>query len=171
MDLHYDVNFVADGLPGGGDKVARCRYLPGEGHVLEAAGQRVELDGGEAFLRSGPRLGRDRVWGTGVFHQQVQADPVPAPAAQQVPHGRTVVLALDVPEGDVHRADRARERSAPEGHGAVVGLPVVLDAERVLPHQVRRHPPHDAFHGLRVAPARCLAKPGQPGVGTDAHQV
>ena len=160
--LHYEVHVVADGLPGGGDQVACCRYLPGEGHVLVAVRQRVELDGGEALLGSSPRLGCDRVRGAVVGHQQVQADSVPAPATQQVPHRRPVVLALDVPEGDVHRADSARQRGAPEGHDAVVGLPVVLDAERVLPYQVRLQPPHDALHGLRVAPARRLTQPRQP---------
>ena len=113
----------------------------------------------------------DRVRGVAVGHQQVQTDAVPAPAAQQVPHGRPVVLALDVPEGDVDRADRARERGAPERRGAVVGLPVVLDAERVLPDQVGLEPLYDALHRFRVAPARRLAQPRQPGVGADAHQV
>src|SRR5207302_11478610 len=91
-------------------------------------------------------------------HQEVQAHLVAAAAAEQLPDRRLQPLALEVPERDVDRADRAADDVPAERGHPVEVLPVVLDAHRVLADEVWREALHDLIDRLRVAPGRALAE-------------
>src|SRR6266536_1502188 len=66
----------------------------------------------------------------------VAQDPVPDRTAEQLVHRLTGDLALDVPQRDVHRADRGHgDRAAPPVDPAVQVLPGVLDAGGVAADQ------------------------------------
>ncbi len=135
MDLHNQVDIAANRLTRRGHPVDCRPNQAFEGHVLEAGRQRVEFDRGEAFSRRflGARVD---LLGRAAAHQQVQADLIAALAAQQLPDRRLEALAFEVPQGDVHRADRAADDVAAKRRQAIQVLPVVFDPHRILADEI-----------------------------------
>ena len=101
----------------------------------------------------------------------VAADPLARLAAEQRVDGLAAVLAGDVPERDVDRAERAADGRAHEMGVPVEVLPVVLDPEGVLADQVAGPDVDDPLGRLRVAPDARLADADDPAVGRDPHEV
>ena len=102
----------------------------------------------------------------------VDRDLVPGPAAQQLEHRLAEVLAGQVPQGDVDRADREQGRAlAPVGQGAAEHLvPEPGPVERVGPDQQPAQVLLDddaGGPGVVLAPARA----DQPAVGFDLHHA
>ena len=76
-------------------------------------------------------------------------------ASQQLVAGHAEVLAGDVPERDVDGAQRAHDRRAAKVRPAVQVVPVMLDAQRILPDQV-------ALEGLDRGARRPRESPTRP---------
>ena len=71
---------------------------------------------------------------------RVDQDAVPGPAAEQLVHGESGGLALDVPQGRVDGGDgRHGDRAAPPVGALVEVLPGVLDPRRVAADEARDH--------------------------------
>ena len=130
----------------------------------------VELDGSKTLGDSGLRGVEVVLWGA-ASREQVQANFVADVAAQQLPHRHLEVLALDVPEGDIHGRDGSHDGRTPEGSHAVEVLPVVFDAEGILADEVFFEDIDDALHGGGIAPAGGLTDAGQARVRGDADDV
>ena len=167
VDLHDEIHVGAAAFAGRRDEVPGGADHPVQGHVLVAARQGVELERRETFRRRVPG-GFEHGFRGAAATQQVQPDPVPAVPTEQFPDRNPEVLALDVPQGDVDGADGPGQGASPEGRHAVEILPVMLDAERVLPDQVVFEPLHDLVHGFGITPAGRLSHPGKAAVGPDA---
>ena len=92
-------------------------------------------------------------------------------AAQQLVDRHAEVLAGDVPERDVDRAERAHDPGAAKVARAVHVLPVVLDPQRVFAHQVVRPLLDDGLGRLEIPPGAGFAEPADAGVGVhlDEH--
>ena len=102
----------------------------------------------------------------GVFHQLllglargvvVDPDLVPALAAQQPVDRHLVVLAGDVVQGHVDGGDGRHDGGAPEVAVALHVLPVVLNIQRVLPHQIALEHLDGGGAGGKQAPGARLA--------------
>src|SRR6185437_16294819 len=105
VDLQDEVDVFTDGLARRRDPVDHLSDQGRQRQILIARWNRIELDRGEALARCRPRVSVD-LFGTTAGHQQVKADLVPTLPAEQVPDRRLKMLPFDVPERDVHRADR-----------------------------------------------------------------
>ena len=99
--------------------------------------------------------------------QEVQPDLVAVLATEQVPDRGAVVLALDVPQRDVDRRQRAGQDVAAERAHPVQRLLDVVDLERVLADQVLAELVDDGVCRIGETPRTGLADPGQSGVGRD----
>ena len=86
--------------------------------------------------------------------KDVIVDPrlVPHFAAHKLVGGHAQMLARNVPERDVDGTERAHNRRAPEVAPAVEILPVVFNAQRVLPDEVALECLHRAGRGFQKAP-------------------
>src|ERR1051326_2761372 len=91
-------------------------------------------------------------------------------AAEQRVDGDGEVLASDVPQGDVDRAQRTHDGCAAEVGGSVQVLPVVLDAQRILTDEVVGELVDDLFGGLEVGPGADLAETDDAVVGVDLDE-
>ena len=99
--------------------------------------------------------------------QQVEADLVAELAAEEVPDRRAVMLALDVPQGDVDGREGAGQDVAAERPHPVERLLDVVDPEGVLADQVLAELVHDRLGRIGEAPRPGLTDAGHAGVGGD----
>ena len=108
-----------------------------------------------------------RFAGRGVLDMGVQRHALPDRPAEELVHGHAEHLALDVPQGDVDRAEQAGDdaaRADPQ-EAAEDALPYLLDVRRVEPHDERTYgvdTPEEQLVGLRQ---RGLADAGHALVG------
>ena len=167
VDLHAEVDPVAHRLPHRRDALQDGLDQVGVAHPGVPAREGGEAHRGEAVRHRPPG-----VRGEGLRRLaadvQVEAHLVPALAPQEGVRRGPVALAGDVPQGDVQRGEGGADHRPPEVGVAVEELPVVLDAQRVLPQEVGSPGLQDAPDGLRVAVDAPLAEAGDPLLGV--HQ-
>ena len=132
MHVADQLDVVAQGFPERLELRDALAHRPGRFQHFALVGQ-SPADELPAVLHPGLRLG-DQFLGRPVAAAMgIADDPVPAPAAEQFVHRNAERFSVDVPEGDVDRADRggegvgAGEEVAPEHH-----LPQVFPAGRIL---------------------------------------
>ena len=101
----------------------------------------------------------------------MQADFVPAVAAEQLPDGHLKVLGFDVVEGNVDGADRAAKHCAAKGRHAVEVLPVVFDTHRVLSDEVFFENGDHALDRFGIAPTSRGADAGNAAVCGETHDI
>src|SRR5579859_3712424 len=119
---------------------------------------------GRKATRFGRTAPRDEAFDRLVEDVVVHACLVARLAAQQRIYRHAKMLAGDVPQRNVDGAERAHDRRAPKMSGAVHVLPVVLDAQRVLAHQVMSEFGDDLLGGLQKTPCACLSEPNDASV-------
>ena len=121
-------------------------------------------------------LGTPRVGGRRVRHAvvagRVQRDPLPHPAAEELPDRRARGLAGQVPERHLHPADRAHHRALVEarpGHGRahVAGQPLHVARVAVEQRAGQARVDRDAMDAGAVVR---LPEPDQAGIGEYAYQ-
>ena len=147
----------------------RMRLVVWRGLVLVE--QRVEVaECGEAFMLQAHGLGDQRV-ACAALHVAVEARLVAHPAAEEFVDGHAEVLALDVPQRDVDRRDRAADGAAGEVVGAQHDIPVVLDRHRVAADEVLGILGDRGGAGLELAPGAGLADAGETRIRLDAGEA
>ena len=125
--------------------ISRADWIIARQRLVGISGaQRVELDRRESLLERLAGALEDLLRAVALERkQQVEADLVPELAAEEVPDRRAVVLALDVPQGDVDRRKGARQDVAAERPHPVERLLDVVDPEGVLADEVLAELVHD----------------------------
>ena len=174
VDFDAQVHLVADelavlphGVDGGAD-LARVGFEIWPLVRLVEEGREVP-HGGESRV-AGLRDAAQQLF-TGVAEDvRIDARAVAHLSAEQLVDRRLEMLAGDVPQGDVDGADGCHDRRAAEGAPAVEILPVMLDPQRVLAHQVAGELLDGGLRGFQKAPGAGLAQAREPGVRLDLDQ-
>ena len=174
VDLHAQIHVVARGL---------AVEPHGLGGVFDLVDVGLEVDRVPFFVQErrevadgrvalGARVGHALHQGLAGVAKDVIVDPttVAHVPAEELVDGHLEVLAGDVPERDVDGAERTHHRRAAEVAPAVHVLPVVLDPQRVLAHQVAAHLLDGGGGGFQETPGAGLAQAHQPVVRMHLHQ-
>ncbi len=176
VDLQHEVEVGADGLPADADLFQLVLDAAGEELIHAAVGAAdgaVDKDLGRRealLLQVAVALGQ----GVGVVllgHiRGIDPHLVPDAAAQQLVHRHAEGLALDVPQGDVHRRDGGHDDRTPEILGAVEILADVLNTEGVLADEIGLEFFNGGRRGAEEAPVARLAQADDAGVGVDLDE-
>ena len=123
-------------------------------------------DGGVALIFQSQSLFCKVLGGLGL-EVDIDAGLVAHLAAQQFIDGGIVVLALQVPQGNVDAGDGGGHHRAAEVHTAGQAVVDVLNIQRIQADEVVLHGVDALSGGLLIAPGTALAVAHQPGVSVD----
>src|SRR6266581_7860045 len=122
--------------------------------------------GGEA-ARLGRATALDQAFDGLIEHVVVDPRLVARLATQQGIDRHAEVFAGDVPQRDVDGAERAHDRRPAKVGGAIHVLPVVFDAQGILPDQVVREFGDDLLGSFEERPGTGFAQPDDAGIGVN----
>ena len=126
-------------------------------------------DGGEAHL-FGLGDAADEGFGGVTEDVVVDAGPVAYFSAEELMDWGVEMLAHDVPQRNVDRAQSAHYSRAAEVRKAVHVLPVMLDTERILTDEISSVLLDRGLRSFEVSPSSRFAETRDAGIGVDLYQ-
>ena len=105
-----------------------------------------------------------------VHHRSIDAHLITGLSAQQLIHGHTQGLALDIPQSDIDGRDGTHDDRTAEVDRTQEILVVILDTERVFANEVGGKFFNGGSRGLQIAPVACFAQAHDARVGIHLHE-